>query len=413
MNILIGVNNWDVGGAENFVFDLVKNLSKSGHSVTLFIMYDHGFYKDKLDQLFGDEKKKIRILNRYSPWKGLDHLLWILNGLGNKFGFPDTRKRFLAKSSRKSLKNYIRTENIEVANTHLFETDEFIALNADIPQVVSMHGPYETYLNSDNEYGIVGLNGLNDQFIKRAEYVLNKARNIVYVADKNLGICKHFDSSGINKEKIYYGYSKLSNEHIEDIPGDDIFTFGMVARGVEAKGWEIAIQSFLELTKITDRQVKLQLLYTESEYMQELKQKHEGTGNIEFLGFVEGKAKETYQRAFDVTLLTTHDDCLPVSIIESIMLNIPVISTQVGEIQQMLTTDGKQAGVVLPLGIEDGKPAVSDVADAMKGYLEDAELYQAHKMNTKECSNKFSMANCISRYESAYKLAVNSNQEHS
>ena len=407
MNILVGVNNWDVGGAENFVFDLVKNLSLNGHSVTLFIMYDHGFYKDKLHQLFGEGKDKIRILNRYSPSKGFDFILWNLNGLGNKLGFQDFRQRFINKSTREHLNNYIKSEQIEVVNTHLFETDEFISLNTDLPHVVSMHGPYETYLDSDNQYGTLNEEGLNKRFIERAAAVLKKAKNIVYVADKNLEICQHFDSTEIHTQKIYYGHSIISDLKPQDFSENDTFTFGMVARGVEAKGWEIAIKSFIKLNQIAKCATKLQLLFTYSPYMNELKNQYGQYENIDFVGFAEGEEKRRYQSNFNATLLPTYDDCLPVSIIESLNLNIPVISTNVGEISNMLQCDNKIAGIILPLIPEENKPSIEQLVDAMKKYIDDKELYIEHKINTILCAQKFDMENCISEYIGVFKNAIN------
>ncbi len=407
MNLLIGINNWDVGGAENFVFDLVKNLSKQGHSVSLFIMYNHGFYKDKLDKLFGAEREKIKIVNRFTPSKRLDHILWILNGLGIKLGFDNIRGKLIDKLSRISLNRYLKRAKIEVVNTHLFETDEFISSNINLPHIVSMHGPYETYLDSDNEYGRRNDKGLNEGFIERAVQVLKKAKNIIYVADKNLEICKHFNSAEIHTEKIYYGYSNV----LEPKPGNraenDTFTFGMVARGVEAKGWEIAIKSFIKLNQTAICATRLQLLYTLSPYMSDLKNQYTKYENIDFVGFVEGEEKHHYQSNFDATLLPTYDDCLPVSIIESLKMSVPVISTDVGEIPNMLESDNKFAGIILPLIPEENKPSVEELADAMKEYIEDKKLYADHKINTKLCAQKFDMGNCISEYIEVFKKAIN------
>ena len=407
MNILLGINNWEVGGAENFVYDLARSLSQKGHRITLFIKDDHGHYQDKLEQLLGAEKSNIKILHKYQPSKLLDLILWNLNGIGNKLGLDKTRNKLISWLNRKAMNRYLKTEKIEVINSHLFETDEFLSLTINLPHVVSMHGPYETYLDSDNEYGRKNDQGINEGFIKRADYVLTKSKNVIYIADKNLNVLEHFSSSDIIRRKIYNGYSKQPKAPESIVQDKKSFTFGMVARGVEAKGWEIAIKSFLELKNSNSTQTRLQLLYTELDYMKNLKATYARARNIEFLGFIEGTNKEKYQRNFDVTLLPTSDDCLPVSIVESLMLNVPVISTAVGEIPNMLRGENKSAGIVLELSPEDNKPTTEQLTSAMTKYIEDSELHKEHKQNTTIFAKKFEMENCIAKYIEAYKNAIN------
>ena len=80
-------------------------------------------------------------------------------------------------------------------------------------------------------------------------------------------------------------------------------------------------------------------------------------GKVEFLGWISGGAKATALRAAHIYILPSHNEGLPVSILEAMSYGVPVIATRVGGIPELFR-DG-QDGVLVDAG------DVSALADAL------------------------------------------------
>ncbi|HNW96925.1 MAG TPA: glycosyltransferase family 4 protein [Bacteroidales bacterium] len=402
MNILLGLNTFDVGGAENFVFRLAKALSESGHKVYLFALYDWNIAdaKKRIEKILGKEYSKVKIVTRWKPGRIKNVILWRLNGLFLRFGKKDYRENIINNSQIKRLNTFLKKEKIDIVNTHLFEVDEFFSVNFNIPHVISMHGAYEDYLFV-KEGKISG--EINNDFLELSKKVLNKSKNVIYVADKNLEIFNQVKLENINTRKIYIGYDTSDEEKYNKRDSGEYFVFGMIARGIESKGWEIAINAFEALQK-KHQKIKLILAYTETEFMKELENKYKSISGIEFKGFE--PVQKNFFESIHALVFPTWIDCVPNSIIESLFYNIPVISTETGEIPGMIVNDDKEAGTIIKLDENTHKPKVEELFNAMEQYLLNNELYETHKRNTFFVKEKFSMDICMRKYIDFYIKAI-------
>jgi glycosyltransferase involved in cell wall biosynthesis len=404
MNILLGLNSFFIGGAENFVFRLAKALSEKGHKIYLFVLNDWGMEnaKKRLEIILGKENNKINIITRYKPGKFADFFLWKINRIFMLIGKHEYREKLIHKIQIKELNVFLKKEKIDIINTHLWEVDEFIANYFTLPQVITMHGPYEFFLHKHDSENISS-NIIDHHFVNRAGKVINKSRNIIYTADKNLEIFNHIKCpQNFNIEKIYIGYrQEKSLKFVKNI--SDGFVFGMIARGMESKGWEFAIKAFQILQeKYPD--VKMIFAYVETEFMQRISLKYKHVKGLTFLGYVNDQSE--LFNAINVLIFPTWFDCLPNSIIESLFHGVPVISTNVGEIPRMIVWNEKEAGIILILDKNTKKPVVEDIMKAMERYLLNNILYEEHKKNTAYVSEQFSMDICVKSYIEFYRHAI-------
>ena len=401
MNIMLGINTLEVGGAQNFILQLSKAFSEAGHKVFIFNLFNKSTNDSRIKKFLGAEFNKIKIISLYEPGQLYNFFLWKLSGALSKFGIKQYHDKIIIKRQLKKFRLFLKKEKIDVVNTHLWEVSEFISKNSMIPHVITMHGSFEYFIN----------NGIMDEWvekiiepekIKRAEFVIKKSRHIIYIADKNLEILNFFESKNILREKIYLGFPK-KNIVKELKPSGNDFIFGMIARGMESKGWEIAIKAFIELKGKYDN-CKLYLAYTDSEFMSTLKGEYQNINGLLFKGFVD--EPEAFMNSIDSLLLPTWDDCLPLSIIEALSNNVPVISTNVGEIPFMISNEVKIAGIIVPLNTKSKTPDVDAFFKAMSSYLDGSGLYLTHKQNTGFVSKNFDMEICINKYISFYKKAI-------
>jgi glycosyltransferase involved in cell wall biosynthesis len=95
-------------------------------------------------------------------------------------------------------------------------------------------------------------------------------------------------------------------------------------------------------------------------------------------------------------------ESLPSAVMEYLACGIPVITTNVGEIKNMLKTpDGLTAGSIVELN-SYCKPSATDLANAMMTYV-DNPCQLAHKSKlAKSAFRKFDIRHCSSHYETFF-----------
>jgi glycosyltransferase involved in cell wall biosynthesis len=171
----------------------------------------------------------------------------------------------------------------------------------------------------------------------------------------------------------------------------------MFARGVESKGWEILIEAFLRLVDKYES-ITLMLAFSETNYMDYLKLKYSKHEKIQFLGLID--PIDEFLSSIDIVVFPTYypGESLPNTIIESLMFDIPVISTQHAEIPNMIQYNGVHAGTIVPIqGIEFDEQ-VKRFSDAIEKYLVNPNFLQEQKENCKIVSNQFDMDICYNKY---------------
>lgn len=396
MRIIFGINNFDNAGAENFMLRLAKYFSNKGHNIGLFSLCKiESTHLNRLKLIFDNDLSDITLIEPYIPGKIESYLLWKLNGFLMRFGIKDFRINFIQKKTKNTIKRF----KPDILNSHLFETDEFFSVGLEFTHVISMHGPYEYYLHKTlNDDGSLKEGSerffINDNFIKKAKNVLSNSKNIIYCADKNLEILNHIDLPNLKIQKIYYGFER-KNIIRKEIQRDTL-TFGMFARGVKSKGWEQLIEAFLIVNKINTN-TKLRLAYSDSAYMSILKEKYSEYNQIEFWGLID--PIESFIEQIDIVVFPTYypGESLPNTIIESLMYDVPIISTNIAEIPNMICCQGTCAGQTVSLKTS-GTPSIIELSSKMSIYLNDERLYKEHKKNCTFVAAQFTMEKCYNQY---------------
>ena len=411
MRIVFGINNFDNAGAENFMLRLAKYFSFKGHEIALFSLLPiEEKHINRVKIIFGDTFSSVELIGPYLPNRFLDFFLWKMNRAAMIVGKLDWRKEFIENKTKQKIINF----KPDLLNSHLFETDDFFSKNLTIPHVISMHGPYEYYLykdtNDDGELDQItkatGNKILNNNFIERAEEVLSKSKNVIYCADKNLEILQHVEISNLRLEKIYYGYERkepsVKNREIARL------NIGMFARGVESKGWDILIAAFLRLEDKYEH-ITLMLAFSETNYMDYLKLKYAKHEKIQFLGLID--PIDEFLSSIDLVAFPTYypGESLPNTIIESLMFDIPVISTQHAEIPNMIQYNGVHAGTIVNIQDVEFDEQVKRFSDAIEKYLINPNFLQEQKENCKIVSNQFEMDTCYNKYLEFFSKVTNQN----
>lgn len=320
---------------------------------------------------------------------------------------PDYNEQFLEMVSpkihfigydRQKLLALIRSGKIDIVNSHIWWADKLaysLLKENHIFWILSMHGCYEMLIDNPE---------VDRTFKEQHPSMYARADFITYDTAKNLMALKALKNETLtNKTRlIYHGYEggKLLNPVSKESLGfaEDSFVFVFVARGIKEKGWEETIQSSISMKK-SGYNISV-ILVGDSDYVQKLREKYA----LDFIKFV-GKQSNLpdYFQIADAGLLPTYfvSESQPLIIIEYLAAGLPVISTDIGEIKNMLHLDGAEAGIVLPLA--KGRFLEDELEKAMKSLLLDKENYERLQQTTKKIfDTKFGIEKFAQAYLSLY-----------
>ena len=118
-------------------------------------------------------------------------------------------------------------------------------------------------------------------------------------------------------------------------------------------------------------------------YDEKLKSKLISMGNhtqVRFTGNVDENQKEYVFREADVFVLPTYNDCFPLVILEAMKYSLPIISTNVGAIPNIISG---QCGKI----IESGD--IEQLAQSMSSYVSNAQLRNQHALNARQRQQEF------------------------
>lgn len=397
MNIILASEVIHPGGAETFILRLAQALHKNGHDARVFVFYNDMLNRELCKLIAPD----VIIVPANIP---ANILLRKIDGLLFRLKIDFSLRNIFIK---KSLKRLITHHRTEVIHSHLLKVDALCLDVADeekIPVVDTIHGDYlQFFEKTRNNVAIPLLN-----YTKKAQNNLRKLSAVVCISDKQTGFFReNFRHETAGKvSKIYNGYTGRVTEDAQKLKkqlgiGETDFVFGMVSRGIPDKGWQVAIDAFMQL----DRKDTRLILTGQSEYLSALQQKYAGEPGIHFTGHADNPIN--WINIFDVGLLpsTYPSESLPTVIIEYLYCRVPVIASDAGEIINMTGQATTPAGIIIP--VKEGVVNAATVANAMQQYITDKELYQTHKQNTALCYNMFDMNKCVDAYTDIYSESIN------
>lgn len=103
----------------------------------------------------------------------------------------------------------------------------------------------------------------------------------------------------------------------------------------------------------------------ETKQLQQLIQKYHLEDSVKFLGFVAGEKKEQLLREADVYVLPSYNEGLPISVLEAMSFGLPIISTDVGGIPEVLHPHAN--GLMIAVGDQKA------LYDAIRFFLDQPE----------------------------------------
>lgn len=403
MRILVAVEELRVGGAQTFALRLAEALAVAGHDVYLYCMY----WQYTEHELVRRLAPSVRLVQYEPAYRQVDTLLVRAEGWLFRRGIRlEWRQRRLVQHLRRVLAE----QQIEAVSSNTFKCDALLAQALHtfprVPLIVTMHGDYEQFLRFSEQGRDNSIPGFKDLLSQ----TLQRVNGIAYLSEQNLE-CLRPEVAGVSTShilvrKIYNGLSghvtadaaRYNRSSLGISP--QALIMGMVARGVPEKGWEPVITAFQRLNKELAMPMYL-VLVGASPFLTELERKYHQDKSLRFLGFVNNPIDCI--ESFDVGILASSlKESLPNSIAEYLFCGKAVISTDVGEIRQMIRTDeGQEAGILIDFPAE-GLADPNQLYEAMKSYALNTPLLYQHQEWARQAFAKFDMSRCIAAYTELY-----------
>jgi len=264
---------------------------------------------------------------------------------------------------------------IEVVNTHHTCTQSFFVsclkssylLDRHITHVATSHGLYDSFSPATLEY-------LGNTFIGHVDYW-------TYVAEKNR---KPLDKMGMLTEG---NHRKINNGMLRPVPkpiergslgiNPDSFVFCLISRALVEKGWLEAVEATKGLREQINQDIHLILVGAGPAY--DLLRKQELPSYIHLVGFSDHAID--YYGISNVAMLPSSyaSESAPLTLIEALMLGLPCIATDIGDIREMLTKNDAVAGLIIEL--HNGIVSVPELAKAMQTLYQSPQKYfEAHSI---------------------------------
>lgn len=386
LNILIAIESFFDGGAEMFAIRLANELALSQNVFFIELYPERSREKRQLSIL---DQKRITILQPGRTSKA--------NGWAGKILNKLVKARAKIKPLENSLLDnevlsFIKKNKITVVNSHSWDSDVYFAwIKKDIKfqLVSSFHGHYEFLIEKRINYDTI------------TRTTLDSVDRVIYTSPEHQKTLDNYGFPSSKRHKIFYGVSMPLTRKVTRYHAGECLNIVMAARGIKEKGWEEAILSVLHLLKKYPGFLKMNFV-GEGPHIDYLKTKYNNPA-IQFLGY-KNNVTEIVKDAH-IGLLPTYfvAESLPNTIIEYLFCGKPVLTTNVGAIKEMISSESELAGTCIDL--QNGKVDVDLISAAIENYINNPALVEKHSLLALKAAEKFTMKACIDNYLNVFWLS--------
>jgi glycosyltransferase involved in cell wall biosynthesis len=177
----------------------------------------------------------------------------------------------------------------------------------------------------------------------------------------------------------------------------------VVSRCIREKGWELLIRAVQEIN--SERSLVELSLVGDGDFLLYLKKTY---GHLHYIMFEGMQATpETYIATADVCCFPTMyaNESLPNSILEYQLQAKPIISSNLGDIAEMMQVAGETCGYLAPTDCSE-ELLQNFFRDKIKSYLYDRTLINLHGQIALKCVQRFDLKICAERYVQVYEEII-------
>lgn len=353
--LLIVTQNLGDGGGQNMILELVKNIDQTRYHVAVLCCRKKN--KTKLDEKINDTCEVL------------------YGGLTGKIGLGDFFRIW----------RIIGKYNPDIMHAHFGGVTFAISwgLLHKVPTVVTVHTTPNKGFSKNNQklirYGLK----------KRLAY-------IVAVSAENCALCKSYYQ--LDEDRCSYVNNGVDIDKYFRMPHEK-FTLINVARQDANKNQEKIIRAF---TRMVEQNYDIVLILVgdgpEHSRLKEFAANSNVLDRVKFTGLVGDP--ENYYAISDVYVQSSHREAMPMSILEAMAVGLPIVSTDVGGVKDVVRGNGY---LIDDTDEEGFFQAIKSVCDA------DRHEYDVMSEKSKEIVKDFSAPAMSRKYMSIYDYVQSEN----
>lgn len=395
--ILFVINSIELGGAETFLLRLIKELREEFSIIPFLYELKPSEETSEFKRYFL-EQTRVTLLSPFHEGNCiLSQFLWKINALTFRLLNWSFYQNYLDKKRLNYYRQFITDNNIQLINSHLLSADLFVANFlkplSSLPWVATSQGCY---------------NDVNNEDI--AKQIAQNINGLTYVADKNLNLFRQFSIPVHKNNQLIYNSikppfgEKTKSKNDLKLSDTDVLVIH-VSRSIPEKGMEMSIQAVLEANEDGGRNLHLAIAGPDNDHYQFLKTQYSKYKNIHFLG--EQMNPIEWVRIADIGILPTYfpGESCPSTIVEYMACGLPVISTNIGEIPNMITNNKERGGILINL-VENGMPSLVELKNAIDLLFSDSLKRTTIGATALRAFEKFNINNAAKAYMKVYQQAI-------
>ena len=328
--ILFTTFDLNIGGIEKCLVNLVNNLDKNKYDITIYLQVKEGDYLKNIN----DNVKVLGYNLSYIKGKKINNKL--VKIIVNLFKFI---KILITNYHKYDVSIYYGTGYVP---------SSILSLTSSKYSIGWMHTNILTYM--ENYIPYKNQNITTEQKAKKFinKIFFRKYKKNIFVS--NDALCAYLKVYPQDKEKSEYIYNLIDYENIINKCKEKIsekhtkYTFLNVGRQTE---FDIRLTRIINATKIlVDEGYDFKVLLVgegkDTNYYKDLVKDNKLTKYIEFLG--KKNNPYPYFKISDVFILSSEFEGLPTTLLESLTLNLPIITTNVSDSKTLID---KKYGIVV------------------------------------------------------------------
>lgn len=354
LHVAVGFLNFDVGGGEIFPIEMLNVLHRRGFLVSAVVQTmnaNNDFVRGWLD-------RDIPVyVSERSPADGRQ--------LAAQAGF-------------------------DIIHSHNIWLEFYFLTNVPSQQfryLVTLHGSYEVSHVNRNQIA---------RFFEQVTWIYTTGRNLEKFHDYGFdtsrfrlvpnGMARRLSANPVTRADL-----GISEESV-------IFMFA--ARSHPEKGWLPTAAAFDQLTRQSARDVTL-VMVGDGREAELVKEAYGNNSKLKLIGF-----RSDLDDLLDLSnfmLLPTRfsGESMPLILIQSILASVPVISTDVGQIKDMLQSQIGSVGVTIDV-VQDDEVFIAALLDQMRRAVNGELSFSANSFEA--VAKRFSIETCVDKYEKLYAI---------
>jgi glycosyltransferase involved in cell wall biosynthesis len=385
-----------IGGIESHIYFLSKQLHKRGHEVIIYTPVEIEDFKQEAKNMEGVMIKYVplrtpkifRHLKKYHGGKMLGFLIAYLNKA--KYALH-----------RNTIANFIQKDRCDLVHQHDFISNVFTtnALSGDMTCVLTNHTGEYLFLKRH----LVGRMILK-YLLKHYRLVIGPSRELTPVEFVRNSVTI---PNGVDLDIfcVDANFDKNQLREAHNISPDDFVIFCPM-RWAPTKG----IIYFLEAIENGGFDDKFTFVFSGNDYDGYPKYKErclnlyesiENKESVVLLGNLSIKQMAAYYQMSDVVVIPSLMEAVSLSALESMACGIPVISTNVGGMKELIT-DGEDGLLISPKDSDS-------IREAINRLFSDKDLYMQIAPNSSITAKKYSWNRVVRETERAYEISLNNN----